>query len=61
MGDEHSETAAYFESCRAKRNVGTYDRGGEISDTEADELLAEATHFKLQIEQWLRAEHPGLN
>ena len=60
MGKEHSQTATYFESCRVKRNVGTYDRGGEVSDSEADELVAEATGFRSQVEQWLRDNHPEL-
>jgi len=60
MGKEHSQTATYFESCRVKRNVGTYDRGGEISDSEADELVAEATRFTSEVERWLRDNHPEL-
>jgi hypothetical protein len=58
MGDEYAELATYFESCRMKRNVGTYDRGGEISDSEADELLNEVADFKAKVERWLRANHP---
>jgi len=58
MGEETSEVATYFESCRTKRNVGTYDRGGEISETEAGELSAEVSDFKSQVEGWLRAVHP---
>jgi hypothetical protein len=38
--------------------VGTYDRGGEISETEAGELTAEVSDFKTQVENWLRAVHP---
>jgi hypothetical protein len=58
MGEAISEVATYFESCRTKRNVGTYDRGGEISETEAGELTAEVSDFKTQVENWLRAVHP---
>ncbi len=60
MGKEHSQTATYFESCRVKRKIGTYDRGGEVSDSEADELVAEATGFRSQVERWLRDKHPEL-
>jgi|SRR3989304_2501256 len=60
MGKEHLPTATYFESCRVKRNVGTYDRGGEVSDSEANELRAEATRFRSQVELWLRDKHPEL-
>ena len=58
MGEETSELATYLESCRTKRNVGTYDRGGEISETEADELSTEVGDFKAQVERWVRAVHP---
>ena len=58
MGEATSELATYFESCRTKRNVGTYDRGREISDTEAGESSAEVNDFKTQVERWLRAVHP---
>src|SRR3989304_4900677 len=58
MGEATSELATYFESCRTKRNVGTYDRGREISDTEAGELWAEVNEFKTQVERWVRAVHP---
>ena len=61
MGKEASEVAIYFESCRSKRNVGTYDRGGEISDAEAGELLDEVLDFKLKVERWLQAAHPQLS
>ena len=61
MGEDASDVAIYFESCRTKRNVGTYDRGGEISDAEADELLTEVREFKLKLERWLLAAHPDLS
>ena len=60
VGEEYAELATYFESCRTKRNVGAYDRGGEISETEADELLSEATDFKSRVEAWIRINHPEL-
>ena len=58
MGEATSELATYFESCRTKRNVGTYDRGGEISEAEAGELSAEVSDFKTQVDRWLRGVHP---
>jgi hypothetical protein len=35
MGDELQDLSDYFESCRNKRNVGSYDRSGGISRSEA--------------------------
>lgn len=60
MGPEYRELADYFELCRTKRNVGTYDKGGQISQSEAEELIAEVTNFKTMVENWLRANHPEL-
>jgi len=61
MGENMAELATYLESCRTKRNVGTYDRGGEISETEADELVAEVQGFITEIRGWLGAVHPDFS
>jgi hypothetical protein len=37
MGKEYSELADYLDLCRTKRNVSTYDRVGQISQSEVDE------------------------
>jgi hypothetical protein len=60
MGSELADLGSYFESCRTKRNVSTYDRGGGISILEAEELLTEATGFEKRVEAWLRSQHPDL-
>ena len=60
MGKEFSDLAEYLEVCRTKRNVGTYDRAGEISSGEADEIRGEVTSFKVEVEGWLGAKHPEL-
>lgn len=60
MGKEFSELAEYFDVCRTKRNVGTYDRAGEISSGEADEITKEVTSFNVEVKKWLRAKHPAL-
>jgi hypothetical protein len=60
MGVEFGEVAEYLEACRTKRNVGTYDRVGEISASEAAEITGEVTGFKGEVEQWLAAKHPDL-
>ena len=58
MGEEFRDQGTYFDSCRTKRNVSTYDRGGQLSDPEATELLDEVTAFKVQLEKWLRENFP---
>jgi hypothetical protein len=60
MGKESAGLATYLESCRTKRNVGTYDRGGGISDTEANELIAEAKEMVKTAETWPKKRHPEL-
>lgn len=58
MGEEFSSHAEYFDLCRTKRNIGTYDRGGEITETEAEELIEEASGFFRLVEKWLRDNYP---
>lgn len=60
MGSEFIELADYFDVCRTKRNVGTYDRGGQISETEVEELLEEVRRFKGLVEDWLQRHHADL-
>ena len=58
MSSEIRELADYFDLCRTKRNIGTYDRGGQISQSEAEELITEVKQFQSTIEDWLRINHP---
>jgi len=60
MGSDLAELSVYFDSCRSKRNANTYDRGGQISDTEAEELQIEASRFKLIVEEWVAEHFPDL-
>jgi len=58
LGGKYRELADYFNACRTKRNMTDYDRAGEVSDKEADEIVAEATKFYNKIKNWLRKEFP---
>lgn len=60
LGKSFTDLATYLESCRTKRNVGTYDRGGQVSESEAEELLAEAMGLRDKVEDWLRRRYPQL-
>ena len=60
IGSEFAELAEFFDLCRTKRNVGTYDRGGQVSETEVEELLAEVRTLQGIIEDWLRRNHSDL-
>jgi hypothetical protein len=60
MGEEYSNLAEYFDQCRLKRNVGAYDRGGQISEPEVDESRAEVAAFQGKVVDWLRRNYPDL-
>jgi hypothetical protein len=60
IGGQELGRADYFDNCRSKRNVTDYDRAGEISESEADELLAEARLFREDLLVWLSKNHPAL-
>ena len=60
MGEKYSDLADYFDQCRTKRNVGTYDRGGQISQSEVDELLVEVVSFQEDVVDWLKVNHSDL-
>jgi hypothetical protein len=60
MGVEFADLSDYFDLCRTKRNVGTYDRGGQISESEVDELISEIKSFRESVLDWLRNNHTHL-
>lgn len=60
MGKNQKNRADYFDACRAKRNVTDYDRVGEISDSDLNELLKEVLKFKKDVFDWLRKNYPNL-
>ncbi len=59
MGSPVSESVAYFDACRRKRNQVDYDCADVISDGEAEELLSNAKDFQKQVEAWIRKRHPS--
>lgn len=60
MGGKYFDLAQYFDQCRTKRNIGTYDRGGQISESEVDELLSEVQTFQKDVIDWLKRLHSDL-
>ena len=40
--------------------MGEYDRVGVASDQEVEEMIALALKIRHEVEEWLRAAHPGL-
>jgi uncharacterized protein (UPF0332 family) len=53
-----AKTASYLERCRRKRNELSYDTAGVVTDTEADEILAQAQALQKTIEEWIAQNHP---
>jgi len=60
MGPRAQARADYLENCRGMRNLTEYDRAGEISDRDANEILSEARAFREEVLAWLRKHHPAL-
>ncbi len=58
LGEEGRDLADYFDACRVKRNITDYDRAGQVSEKEAQELLDEAKIFKSKINEWLLKNYP---
>lgn len=45
---------------RLKRNVSDYESAGLVTEQEAEEMIALAKQIRDDVEQWIRAKHPGL-
>jgi uncharacterized protein (UPF0332 family) len=60
MGPQQQARQDYFDHCRGRRNTADYDRAGVTTESQAQELLAEATAFREEVLEWLRVEHPEL-
>jgi hypothetical protein len=61
MGKGYYELVDYFDSCRAKRNITDYSYAGEISESEAEELVIEAEKFLTVVLDWLKSSYPELS
>jgi uncharacterized protein (UPF0332 family) len=60
LGNNYHDLADYFDACRAKRNITAYTSAGEISDSEAEELIKEAESFLKIVLKWLKRYYPKL-
>jgi len=52
--------AEYFDACRQRRNAAAYHGAEVVTETELDDLVAEARRFGEALRQWLSAQHPTL-
>lgn len=60
MGKKIQEKALFFETCRRKRNTTDYDRAGEISAQDTEDLIDNVSEFKNNVLTWLGKNHPAL-
>jgi len=52
-----ARTVELFEAFRRKRNIGTYERAGVVSDHEAEAMHRLAVKVRQKVEAWLREHH----
>lgn len=60
IGTSVANHAAYFETCRRKRNTLDYDAAYIVSDAEASEILKQAQEFRVAVEEWIAKIYPHL-
>ena len=60
LGKPADKYADYFETCRRKRNTIDYTFSNVATQTEAKEIIAKASQFYGEVEDWLAKNHPSL-
>ena len=60
LGQPADKYADYFETCRRKRNTIDYTFSNVATETEAKEILIQASQFYGEVEDWIANNHPSL-
>ena len=60
LGKAAHKYADYFETCRRKRNTIDYTFSNVATETEAKEIIVQATEFYNQVEDWITKTYPSL-
>ncbi len=60
LGKAAHNYADYFETCRRKRNTIDYTFSNVATETEAKEILVQASRFYGEVEDWITKNHPSL-
>ena len=60
LGKGADKYADYFETCRRKRNTIDYTFSNVATETEAKEILTQASEFYNHVEDWIIKNHPPL-
>lgn len=61
MGRAAGNRGDYFDRCRKKRNVLSYEYSGAATDAEAAEVLEAAMAFRIEVEAWIATRRPDLS
>lgn len=57
--DPHKKLIPALDTLRRKRNLGSYDDYGLVSQGEADHCGKMAARVRKEVEDWIRKEHAG--
>jgi hypothetical protein len=60
LGHTWADDADYLDTCRAKRNTAEYDAVGQVSQSEADELIDFTHKLRAATLRWLQQQQPAL-
>ena len=60
LGPSAGKYTDYFEGCRRKRNTIDYTRSHVATETEAKEIVEQATKFGEYVEAWINSKFPNL-
>jgi len=60
LGKSAHKYADYFDTCRRKRNTIDYTFSNVATETEAKEILVQASQFYREVEEWITKNHPSL-
>ena len=60
LGAEQAVDVDFFDQCRRKRHVLTYERIGAVQQGDADDLLEAAKALLDRVKRWLQGNHPDL-
>jgi allantoicase len=60
LGEAAHKYADYFETRRRKRNTIDYTFSNVATETEAKEIIVQATEFYNQVEDWITKTYPSL-
>lgn len=58
--NEFGKAAMYFDAARSKRNDFSYEGPVHLSETEADEIVAEVKRFQVVVAAWVEGSPPSL-